>query len=154
MLAKRPHNILKTLDKMGREENYLSSWMDDLFHFHGFSPFKGIDNPNFSPSIDFVEKADKYIMNAEVPGIEKNGLEINIDDGIIAIKGEKKSEKKEENDETYVCERSYGIFRREIRLPNDCDKENIIAEYKDGVLSLTIPKIKEKEKEIKKISIQ
>lgn len=153
MLARRPKNVLRMLNRVGREEDLFSSLVDDLFHFHGFSPLKGIENPDFSPALDFVDKEKEYSVKLEVPGIEKDGIEIEIDEDVLIIKGEKKTETKEENDEIYVCERSYGAFRREIRLPHDCDKDKIDANYTNGVLSLTLPKTEIKEKDKKKITI-
>lgn len=154
MLAKKqPLNMLRNLDSLGREGDLFSSLLDELFHFHGFSPLQGIGNPDFSPVLDFVDKEDKYSITTEVPGIEKNKIQIEVDDGILIIKGEKKSEEKKEKDEIYVCERCYGMFRREIRLPADADKNNINAKYENGVLLLDIPKIKATEKETKTIAI-
>jgi len=156
MLQKRnsPANILKVLDRMGREEDLFSALTDDLFHFHGFSPLRGVKNPNFSPSLDFIDKEKNYLVKVEVPGIDKEQIEIEIDDDTLIIRGEKKNEYEDSKDDVYVRERTYGAFRREIRLPGDCDHENIEANYADGVLCLNLPKIKLKEKEKKKICIK
>ena len=62
---RRSPNILRVLDKLGKEEDLFSSLTDDLFHFHGFSPLKGIHNPDFSPALDFVEKEKEYVIKAE-----------------------------------------------------------------------------------------
>ena len=155
MLAKRtPRDMLRVLDNVGRTEDVFSSIVDDFFHFHGFSPFRGLSNPDFSPSLDFKDKEKEYLVNLEVPGIEKDGIEIEIDDGLLIIKGEKKAEKIEKDEEIYASERCYGAFRREIRLPSDCQEEKIKADYKNGVLSITLPKNEVKEKEKKKINIE
>ena len=154
MLQKRKPNILKVLDRLGRGEDMVSSMFDDLFHFHGFSPLQGIPNPGFSPALDFIEKEKEYIVKIEIPGIEKDGIDIEIDDDILIIKGEKKKEHEEKNDEIYVYERNYGTFRREVRLPTNCDKEKIEAEHKNGVLNLILPKVKIKETKKKKITIR
>jgi len=152
--TRKPTNILKVLDRIGREEDIFSALSNDLFHFHGFSPLSGIKNPDFSPSLDFIDQEDKYVVKVEVPGIEKDQFEIEVDDDTLIIRGEKKNEYEEKKDEVYVKERSYGSFRREIRLPNDCNSEEIEANYKNGVLCLDLPKVKLKEKERKKISIK
>jgi len=155
MLQKRNRpNILRILDRLGKEEDMFSTLTDDLFHFHGFSPLKGINNPNFSPSLDFIDGEDKYVVKVEIPGIEKDQIEIEIDDDILIIKGEKKNEYEETKDDVYVNERTYGTFRREVRLPSDCNADKIEANYKNGLLCLDLPKVKLKEKEKKKICIK
>ena len=155
MLAKRnPLSMLRRLDTLGKEGDLFSSMLDDLFHFHGLSPLSGIPNPNFSPSLDFVDKGDKYLVSVEVPGMNKEDVEVEIDDGVLVIKGEKKTEKKEEGDESYVCERCYGSFRREIRLPTNTNTDAIDAGYCQGVLTIDLPKIQQPEKETKKINIK
>lgn len=150
---KQSLSLLRNLDSLGREGDLFSSLIDDLFHFHGFSPLQGIANPDFSPLLDFVDKEDKYSISIEVPGIEKNKIQIEVDDGILIIKGEKKSETRKEKDENYVCERCYGMFRRELRLPADANKNDINAKYENGVLLLDIPKIKATETKTKTITI-
>ena len=152
-LTKRP-NILKILNRVGRNEDMFSSLVDDMFHFHGFSPFREIPNPSFSPALDFVDKEKEYNARIELPGIEENKIDVEIDDEIIIIKGEKKSETEEEKDDMYICERCFGSFRREIKLPKDCNKDKIEATYKNGILNLKIPKLEIKEKEKKKIDIK
>ena len=149
MLARRqnPLNILRRLDTLGKEEDLFSSMLDDLFHFHGFSPLSGISNPNFSPALNFVDKGDKYTLSVELPGMNKDETNIEIDDGTLVIKGEKKTEKEEKTNDRYVSERCYGSFRREVILPNDSVTEDISATYQNGVLSIDIPKVKATEKE-------
>jgi len=131
---KSPLNFLRVLDKIRKEEDMLSSITNDFFHFHGFSPFEGMKNPNFSPSLDFVDKNDKYVVKIEIPGIKKEDIDIELDDNTLIVKGEKKDEYEETKNDIYVNERSYGAFRREIRLPGDCDINNIEANYKNGLL--------------------
>ena len=154
LARRKPTNVLRMLDSIGKGEDLFSTIADDFFHFHGFSPFKGLSNPDFSPALDFIDKEKEYLIKLEIPGIEKNEVEVEIDDNILIIKGEKKTESKEENDEMYVCERTYGAFRRELQLPTNCNKEKIEANYKDGILSLSLPKTEIKEKEKKKICIK
>jgi HSP20 family protein len=155
MLAKRnPLSLLRRLDTLGKEGDLFSSMIDDLFHFHGFSPITGLSIPDFSPSIDFIDKEDKYLISIEIPGMGKEDVKIELEDDVLVIKGEKKSEKKEDNDELYVCERCYGAFRRELRLPSDINKDTIDAGYDNGVLTINLPKTKIIEKETKQISIK
>jgi HSP20 family protein len=151
---KREKDVFTVLDRMGKGENLFSHFLDDLCHFHGVSPLKGINNPDFSPSLDLIEKENEFILNLEVPGIEKNGIEIEIDDNILVIKGEKKQKVEEKDEDFYICERSYGAFRRELRIFDNCEKNKIEADYKDGILSIKLPKKEIKEKEKRKVCIK
>lgn len=148
-----PLSMLKKLDTLGREGDLFSGMLDDLFHFHGFSPLSGINNPDFSPALDIVDGKDKYSISLEVPGIDKENINVEIDDGIMTISGEKKSDEVKEDENRYVRERCYGAFRREFKLPSNSDIDNISAGYENGVLTLGVPKILEEEKEKKKICI-
>lgn len=152
--AHRPLNILRTLDTLGREGDLFSNMLDDLFHFHGFSPLSGIKNPDFSPALDFAEKDDKFVATLEVPGIEKENIQIEIEEDSIIIKGEKKTEKEDKTTERYVCERCYGSFRREINLPSNIDSEKIDASYNNGILTIDIPKKEESKVTKKKIEVK
>ena len=96
-----------------------------------------------SPSVDVFEKSDKYVINAEIPGMEKNDIKIDVKDGALAISGEKKYEEKKE-DENYIrVERRYGKFERRFNLPENVDVEKVSANYKNGVLEVTLPKKEE-----------
>jgi len=148
-----PLSMLKKLDTLGREGDLFSGMLDDLFHFHGFSPLSGMNNPDFSPALDIIDGKDKYSISLEVPGINKDNINIEIDDGIMTISGEKKSDQVKEDENRYVRERCYGAFRREFKLPSNSDVENISAGYDSGVLTLGVPKIVEETKEKKKICI-
>ena len=149
-----PLSMLKKLDTLGREGDLFSGMLDDLFHFHGFSPLSGMNNPDFSPALDILDGEKEYTISLEVPGIEKDNVSVEIEDGVMTITGEKKSEKTEENEKRYVSERCYGAFRREFKLPSNSNADDISAEYKDGVLKLCVPKIKQEEKARKKVMIE
>ncbi|MCD6204805.1 MAG: Hsp20/alpha crystallin family protein [Candidatus Marinimicrobia bacterium] len=97
----------------------------------------------FSPSVDIMEKEKEFLITAELPGIKKDDIKMNIRDNVLTVSGEKKQEKKTEKDNFHRTERVYGSFQRSFRLPDSADQENISAEFKDGVLSVTIPKLKE-----------
>lgn len=88
-------------------------------------------------------------IHADFPGLTKDEVKINYEDGVIAIRGEKKQEKEEKNKNYHRVERSYGAFERSFRLPNRVEVGKIEAKFKDGVLSLRLPKSEEaKPKEI------
>ena len=90
--------------------------------------------------VDARESEKEFIIAVELPGFNKEDIELNVDDNILSIKVEKKSEKKKEKDESYSYQSSYSGFFRRIPLPESADTENIDAEYKSGVLKLRIPK--------------
>ncbi|MBW1713938.1 MAG: Hsp20/alpha crystallin family protein [Deltaproteobacteria bacterium] len=95
------------------------------------------------PSMDVSESKDKYTITAELPGIEEKDLDISLEGDVLTIKGEKKKEYEEKEENVHRIERSYGRFVRSLRLPGQIDPEKVKAKYKKGVLTLTIPKSKE-----------
>lgn len=101
------------------------------------------------PLVDIKETKDDFIISAEVPGISKEDVKINISDDTLTIKGEKKEQKKEKDHNSLRIERSYGMFQRTFSLPTHVESEKVKAAYKDGVLTITLPKKEEvKPKEI------
>lgn len=151
MIIRQPvRSLLSTMDSLTRGEDLFSSIMDNFFHHHGYSPLQSVPNPDFSPCLDFTERKNQYIITVEVPGMDKKDCSIEIEDETLILKGEKNVEEKQESEEKYVCERCYGSFRREIRLPSDCDIEKVEASYQDGILTISIGKIEEKEEDKRK----
>jgi len=97
----------------------------------------------FAPAVDIEEKEKEFVITAELPGLSKNDIKINMKENLLTISGEKKQEKKTEKDNYHRTERIFGSFQRTFRLPENTDHENISAEYTDGVLNVTILKLKE-----------
>ena len=96
------------------------------------------EKPALTPTFDVSETEKELIVKAEVPGMDKKDIHINLSDGLLTIKGEKKQEKKNEN--YHSVERRYGMFSRTIRLPFEVEADKVDATYKDGVLKVTLPK--------------
>lgn len=94
----------------------------------------------FVPAIDVSESEDAVTLTAEVPGMDKDDLEVSVDNGVLTVRGEKKEEQERKEDNFHRIERRYGQFERRIRLPQYVDAEKINAEYKHGVLKLQMPK--------------
>ena len=122
--------------------------MDDLFD--GF--FRGLDRP-FSgykawPAIDVAEEEDAIIVRAEVPGCKADDIDISVHGNVLTISGEKKLSEEKKEKGYYHVESTYGSFRREVTLPTDVNQNKVDASYKDGVLSINLPKA-EKAKTIK-----
>lgn len=105
--------------------------------------FEGDLESRWSPKVDIVEKEKSYVVRAEVPGVSKEDIDIDLKDNNLVIKGEKKFEKKEENDNYVRVESSYGSFQRSFFIDEKVDRNNISAKYKDGVLEVTLPKKEE-----------
>jgi HSP20 family protein len=97
----------------------------------------------WSPSLDLYEDKDNLVVKAELPGLKKEEINISFHDGALHISGERKQEGEHKEGETYRSERFYGRFHRTIGLPRPVDANNIKANYKDGVLTVTLPKSEE-----------
>ena len=97
----------------------------------------------WSPAMELVENKDNVVVKAELPGMKKEDIEVTLHEGVLSVTGERKSEHKEEEGGLYRTERSYGRFMRAIRLPAPVAGDKVKADYKDGVLTITLPKTEE-----------
>jgi HSP20 family protein len=95
------------------------------------------------PAVDVTESAEDYTVTVELPGMTRDDIEVTVEDGRLNIRGEKKSEKKEEEKNYLRVERSYGSFSRSIPLPTTVQEEAVEATFKDGVLRVKLPKTEE-----------
>ncbi len=107
-----------------------------------------------APAVDVTETDKAYEITAELPGLDEKNVEVNLADGGLTIKGEKKEEKEETKKDYYVCERHYGSFERYFGLPDGVDADKIEATFKNGVLKVTLPKTAEAQKPAKKIEVK
>jgi HSP20 family protein len=94
----------------------------------------------WAPEMDLAETKDALVVKAEVPGIEPKDIQLSLKDQVLTIKGEKKQEKEEKDEHYYRMERSYGSFSRSIRLPSPVDEAKVSATFKNGLLTVTLPK--------------
>jgi HSP20 family protein len=94
----------------------------------------------WAPRVDIREEDKRFVILVDVPGVEPKGIEINMDKGILSIKGERKSDNTDETAKTTRVERSYGSFYRRFALPDSANAEGISASGKHGVLEISIPK--------------
>lgn len=97
----------------------------------------------WSPRTDLVEKDESFHLRLDVPGMTKEDININLQNGTLTVSGERASERTAENEEYVRVERAFGTFHRTFRLPEAVDEENIEATYDDGVLSIHVPKTEE-----------
>ena len=93
-----------------------------------------------SPASEASQNGEAYRIAVELPGVAEDDTHVTIEDGVIVIKGEKKSEREEKGDTWYFSERQFGSFSRSFRLPSDADTGGIKAEMKNGVLTVIVPK--------------
>jgi len=93
-----------------------------------------------SPVVDVSEDDDKYVISAEVPGVKRDDLTVECHEGVLSIRGEKKSSREETREKARLLERSYGAFSRSFSLPSDADADQLHATFKDGVLEIEIHK--------------
>lgn len=106
------------------------------------------------PQIDIHENDKAYVIEAELAGMSEKDVDLVVKDDVLTLKGEKKEEKKEEKKDYLLSERSYGSFQRSFRLPEGVDRDGISAEFKNGVLCVTLPKTAKAQQESKKIQIK
>jgi len=124
----------------------LSDEMEQLFHGVGLGDFRvprlwrGFDVPQaWGPDIDMFERKGELVVRADLPGLNKEDVKVEITDSELTIEGERKSEKEEKREGYYRSERSYGSFRRVVALPEGIKADRAKATCKDGVLEITIP---------------
>ncbi|RMD92824.1 MAG: Hsp20/alpha crystallin family protein [Calditrichaeota bacterium] len=103
----------------------------------------------WTPAVDISEDKDNFYLNVELPGMKKEDVKVSYEDGILTIKGEKKSEREEKDVNFHRVERTFGMFERSFRVPNKIVEDKIDAKFENGVLTITLPKAEEaKPKEI------
>jgi HSP20 family protein len=96
-----------------------------------------------SPALDIHEDKENLVVTVELPGMKKENIDVSLHDGCLSISGERKSEEKLEKAEVYRSERFFGRFQRTVSLPAPVNAAQIRAQYKDGVLTVTLPKAEE-----------
>ncbi|MGE4071536.1 MAG: Hsp20/alpha crystallin family protein [Lysobacterales bacterium] len=94
----------------------------------------------WAPHVDIKEEPNRFVIQADIPGVDPKDIEVHMEKGILSIKGERKHEAKQENEKYTRVERSHGVFYRRFALPDSADAEGISAHGKHGVLEIVIPK--------------
>lgn len=92
------------------------------------------------PRVDIKEEADRFVIFADLPGVDPAGIEVQMDKGILSIKGERKTESLTETDRYSRVERAHGVFYRRFALPDSANPDGVTASGRHGVLEITIPK--------------
>jgi HSP20 family protein len=103
----------------------------------------GPAGPIWTPAVDLSEDKDSFAVRAELPGIDPGAVEIELQDNILSIRGERREERKEEKKNYHLLERSYGSFFRSFTLPRNINADAVKATFENGVLSISVPKTAE-----------
>ncbi len=145
-------NPARELLNVEREFNKLFNTFNSRFGFDDSSMNEDLENAVWSPLTDISENKDQYILKMDLPGVSKENLKLNFHDGELIISGERKQEKEDKDSKYHRIERTYGKYFRSFTLPQTIQADKINAEFKDGQLTITVPKSEEakpKELEIK-----
>jgi len=144
----------------GRDDDPFGSLFRDVQKtFEDFSrrsPIAGLSSEMLAPKIDIAESKDAIDLAAELPGVDEKDVDVTLADGMLTIRGEKKTERDEQDKDKnwHVVERSYGSFSRTISLPFDPDPAKVEAKFDKGVLHIHLPKPAEVAKKQQKIEIK
>ena len=95
---------------------------------------------DWAPSVDISETDTAYLIKGELPGVKKEDVKVTIENGMLTIRGERKQEKEEKGKKFHRVECSYGSFMRSFQVPDDADEDSVKAEFKGGMLNITLPK--------------
>jgi len=117
----------------------LASWFSDIDTWYDTGFSGDVPEMTWRPAIDVEEKDGKYLVRADLPGMKKKDIHIELHDGYLTLRGERKSEHEEKKDTCRRFERTYGSFERTFRVPEGVTEKDIHAKYKEGVLELTVP---------------
>ena len=142
-------NLRREIDRLFEEFDG-GAWLSPLAR----SLFERGSTGVAAPAVDVAETDKAYEVSAELPGMDEKNIDVKFSDGVLTIKGEKEEVKEEKKKDYYLNERSFGSFQRSFRLPDGVDADKIEANFKKGVLTVTVPKSAEAQKAAKKIEIK
>jgi len=134
-------------------ESFLRSWGMPVLPDLGTNSSRWMSQSLLRPSVDISENKDRYTIRVELPGVEKESLSLSVDDDTLVISGEKHQQKEESEGGYHCVESSYGSFRRLLSLPEDADQEKLDAKFKNGVLTITLPRLPQPENRGREIAI-
>lgn len=124
-----------------------------------FDPFRGMGGMEMGSAlhgakVDIAETEDEYEISAELPGIDEKDIELDVSDGMLTLRAEKREEREEKKKNYHLTERSYGSVRRSFRVPEGVDVDRIKADFSKGVLKVKLPKTKEAKAKQRKIRVK
>jgi HSP20 family protein len=137
---------VRTLTPFEEMDRWWESFMPHgwLRHFRSEWPFPGQWERPFEtpmPKVDVIDHDEEVVVRAELPGVEKDAIDVSLSETSVTIKAETRREEKEEKGDYYRCEIARGAFARTVTLPDYVDAENARASFKDGILELSLPKV-------------
>lgn len=130
---------------------------DDFFNGFGGHAFPAVRTGGLNggmPSLDVTDSDKELVVSAELPGLNEKDFEVSLVGDVLTIKGEKKHEHEEKENERHYVERHYGSFSRSVRLPFDASEQDVNANYEKGVLTIRIPKPAEIQSKVKQIEVK
>jgi HSP20 family protein len=136
-----------------RDLRQMENTMNRLWRGFGGVPGAGEGVENWNIQMDVMQKKDAIDVRASVPGIDPEDIDVSVEDGVLTIRAERKTETETEDSRYLVRECSTGSFYRALRLPDTVDAEKIESHYDKGVLTITMPKAEEKKKKQIKVSV-
>ncbi|MEM7223403.1 MAG: Hsp20/alpha crystallin family protein [Pseudomonadota bacterium] len=134
------------------EKSHTAGWWPYIYE-----PLRGLGEKIadwFAPRSEASAAEDSYEITLELPGVKAEDIDVSLDDGSLTVKGEKRSQREEKGRTYFFSEREYGAFQRSFRLPADARPDDISADFKDGILSLKVPKQTPAKKSSKRIEIR
>lgn len=141
--------------------NSLMQWtpfreMDEMFSRlqRGMTRASDSNEAEWAPAVDICEKDGEYLLKADLPGVKKEDVHIQLQNGVLTLSGERKSEKEEKGETYHRVERTYGSFSRSFTLPDNVSSEKIKAECKEGMVCVHLPKTEARKPATKQIPIQ
>ena len=148
----------RDLQKYSSPFEEMERMFNDFFQQRFFAPswmprFKFPELADVSTSVDMFEEGDNLVIKAELPGMKKEDINVDLKDDVITISGEKKSEEKTERKDYHRVERSFGSFTRRLQLPVEIKADKVEASFKDGVLVIRMPKSEAAKQNAKKIAV-
>jgi len=125
----------------------------DRYHTGYLTRSPDDSSPEWSPLADITETKEAFHVKAELPGVKKDDVDVSLSNGVLTLKGERKTEEETKDEKHHRIERFHGTFTRRFDLPDNIDQSAITADYVDGVLNLTIPKTIKTVPETRKVDI-
>ncbi len=155
---KKKENTLAAVSRRVDPLTDFHQQINEIFHnFFTDSPrWPAIDSgcETFVPRFEVAETDGQISVTAELPGIEEKDLDVSVSDGILCIKGEKRSDCEGDDKNRCFSERTYGVFQRAFSLPDGLDLDKIEAVFKNGILTITLPKDETKRQKTRKINVK
>ena len=108
---------------------------------------------SWSPAVDVKETKESYLITADIPGLTKGDIHVDLSDGVLSISGDRVQEKEDDSDRYHYRERTRGTFARSFHLPESVNEKKITANFKDGILTIDLPKLEPVEPRSRKIKI-